>query len=117
MEQNDIKAFLRRGQAAQEAVNKVVGETPSMMLHIYTARVQPFTRYTVDDPVGRKNLVIKNDPRSRATCEVCWKTRMAKNLSIQVYYDKSYIFCTVKCIPITYKEKRALWRRMERTKK
>jgi len=79
-------------------------------LHIYRAVGQPMVRYNamlaIDEP-----LWIECSPFKRYQCDTCWRMRAAKNLSIQVYYDMSLIFCTEPCEPIKYKEKRRIWAR------
>lgn len=78
-------------------------------LHIFTVGAQPLVYHDVMGPVGGPASFVSYNPRHRFVCDICWRTREAKNLSIQVYYDMSRIFCTEKCEPIKYKDKRRVW--------
>lgn len=60
-------------------------------VHIYHAPIQPLVKYTcnlVDPP-----LEFTTPYRNVYTCGRCYRRRQARNLSIQVYYDATYIFC------------------------
>lgn len=85
-----------------------------MNLHVFTVRGQPLTRYDVGRPIGRR-MIVRNNPRRQFRCENCYKLRHAKNLVIQVYYDCHRIWCREKCESIKYKDKRAFWRKQERS--
>lgn len=63
-------------------------------LHIYSARLQPATKY-IDD-VTEHMFVFKNNPRRQMICHKCLRRRWAKNLVVQVYYDGTYVWCKDK---------------------
>jgi hypothetical protein len=65
-------------------------------VHIYTAQVQPLTRY-VDDVHYESTHVWEIPADERFTCCNCGRKRQARFMSIRVYYDASYIFCTERC--------------------
>lgn len=62
-------------------------------LHIYTAGHQPATRYKVDVAHGKRPLWMKCKPNAMRRASCCFKRRMAKNLSAQVYYDTINFWC------------------------
>lgn len=66
-----------------------------MMLHVYTTKVQPLTRYKVD--FGDRVMTFECSPRALYWCERCRRRRWASKLHIQVYYDGSRIFCVEPC--------------------
>ena len=70
-------------------------------VHIYHAAIQPLVEYTVDiiDPP----LHFTTSPRKTFPCSRCGRRRQARNLSIQVYYDVTYIYCNT-----------TVWRRANR---
>lgn len=60
-------------------------------VHIYAVKGQPATRYcdmTMDRPMW-----FINSPRKRLVCHTCWKARQARNIRVQVYYDKYTFSC------------------------
>jgi hypothetical protein len=61
-------------------------------IHIYTAPLQPATRYRVD--VGDvKPFWCRVSPFKRGQCFECGRVRQARNLSVQVFYDNIKVFC------------------------
>ena len=80
-------------------------------LHIFTARNQPLTRHK---PYGSRRYTHVSPYDTRFECDCCWKRRAARNLVIQCYYDMVRILCAEGCKPITYREKRAYWRKQKR---
>lgn len=62
-----------------------------MTLHIYRAREQRATRYTVD--LDGKLLTICNRRRRLFHCHKCKRLRWATNMSAHVYYDGVYYSC------------------------
>lgn len=60
-------------------------------LHIYRAVAQPATRYRVG--LGDETVWLEN-PKNRAIrAACCGFRRCARNLSVQVYYDKHRFVC------------------------
>lgn len=87
------------------------------MIHIYTAKGQPLSRYNCMLTIDAQPMWVNVKPHNtRYSCDICWKKRAAKNLVIQVYYDMSRIFCKEGCEPIRYKEKRRIWAKQDREK-
>ena len=60
-------------------------------VHIYHAPIQPLVKYT--DRNTETTMEFTTPYRKVYTCGRCYRRRWAQNLSIQVYYDASYIFC------------------------
>jgi len=60
-------------------------------IHIYTARLQPATRYVAI--AGSRTFAVKNSPRKllRTTC--CKRLRIAANCVAQCFYDDERYFC------------------------
>lgn len=54
-------------------------------VHIFTANVQPATRYVVR--LFRQPLLVKCSPRCLFRTDCCGKQRWAKYVRVQVYYD------------------------------
>ena len=66
-----------------------------MTLHIYRARDQPATRYsvTLDMPDGPETMWFTCRRRKIFFCFTCKLRRWAGNLTAHVYYDNTYFFC------------------------
>ncbi len=62
-----------------------------MVVHIYHARIQPLVKYTDDNL--ETPLLFTTHYRKVYPCGRCGRRRWAQNLSIQVYYDCTLIFC------------------------
>ena len=62
-----------------------------MNLHIYTAPMQPATRFK--DDVGERAFWIRNPGNRLRYAYCCGKYRPAKNLLVQVYYDAIDYWC------------------------
>ncbi len=60
-------------------------------VHVYTSPIQPLVKYT--DHNVEPALEFTTPERKVYTCGRCFRRRQARNLSIQVYYDATYIFC------------------------
>ena len=60
-------------------------------VHIYHAAIQPLVKYT--DTNVEPALEFTTAERKVYQCGRCYRRRQARNLSIQVYYDATYIFC------------------------
>lgn len=71
-------------------------------VHVYTAPIQPLVQYA-DNNVEGPPIMFETPSRKVYTCGRCGRRRQARNLSIQVYYDVSYIFC-----------RSTVWRRADR---
>jgi hypothetical protein len=81
-------------------------------IHIYRIRSQPLTRWRIgSDILSRPSRWFHENPRRQCRCHKCYRLRYAKNLSIQVRYDGSYVFCADGCPPSTYKERYARLRK------
>lgn len=66
-----------------------------MAIHVYTAAHQPATRY-VDWCVPGKPYIWTNPAGRLLWCPLCGHKRLAKNMSVQAYYDQLRFFCTDK---------------------
>ena len=64
-----------------------------MSVHVFSARVQPATRYRIDVD-GARPFIVRFSPRRQLCCRNCGKRRWAKYLSVQVYYDMTAVFCS-----------------------
>ncbi len=60
-------------------------------VHVYTSPIQPLVKYT--DHNVEPPMEFTTAERKVYTCGRCFRRRQARNLSIQVYYDATYIFC------------------------
>jgi hypothetical protein len=65
------------------------------MIHIYSAKSQPATRFVDNsvDPPAR----FKNKPHKLVFAECCRQRRRAKNCRVFVYYDHWKFVCTDGC--------------------
>jgi hypothetical protein len=63
------------------------------MIHIYSAKEQPATRYKVGENEGRPSFIVRNSPRRLLYCHQCKRRRWAKYLIVQVYYDMTAVWC------------------------
>ena len=61
------------------------------MLHIYTEKLQPATRWT--DTHGQKPVVFRWPANRLLWCNCCRKKRPAKNCVVQSFYDGLYVWC------------------------
>ena len=61
-------------------------------VHIYRSNVQPLTRFR--DTNLPKPMLIKIPGNRLHCCHKCEKLRPAKNLGVQVYYDRYVITCS-----------------------
>jgi hypothetical protein len=65
-----------------------------MTVHIYRARTQPATRFSIESPIpGGRRMVIRIPPRKALYAHCCKRKRIAKNLVVQVYYDDVRASC------------------------
>ncbi len=62
-------------------------------VHIYTAEMQPATRYVVDFGAPMKRQWFKHSPRSLVGTWCCRKKRWAGNCGVQVFYDSIRTWC------------------------
>lgn len=60
-------------------------------VHIYTAKLQPATRFK--DDTGARTFWIRNPGNRLKLTACCHERRPAKNLLVQVYYDRNYFWC------------------------
>lgn len=65
-----------------------------MSLHIYRSPGQPLTRHDAGFNITDEPHWIEVNPRAQYWCHECGQKRWASKLSICVFYDHSYIFCT-----------------------
>jgi hypothetical protein len=68
-----------------------------MTIHVYSAPFQPFTHYK--DDLGESAFTVTHNPRELHRCHNCGRGRWAKNLRVQVYYDKILVTCVEGCTP------------------
>lgn len=66
-------------------------------MHLFRTDAQPLTCYR--DPTFERSRWSRTNPRQLAYCHKCRRRRWAAKLSIQIYYDCSYVFCTGGCPP------------------
>ena len=66
-------------------------------IHIYRADSQPMTRFDIGSIAGDRPRFLKYNKRHQIMCHQCRKMRYAKNLRVQVYYDKIHVFCADGC--------------------
>jgi hypothetical protein len=64
-----------------------------MSVHIFTAATQPLVRHKVDLDLGAPPHTVTVPKHRRVRCHFCGRLREARNLLIQVYYDKVHVFC------------------------
>lgn len=62
-----------------------------MNIHVYRARNQPATRYTVELDGTRHTFRCRR--RTLVRCFKCGESRWAANMFVHVYYDGIYAFC------------------------
>ena len=62
-----------------------------MNLHIYTAKLQPATKW-VDNNFNPQRT-IELSPSTKLWCHCCKRIRLAKNCVVQCYYDNIYWWC------------------------
>jgi len=65
-----------------------------MSIHIYTAPLQPATRYV--DRSFEKPMWFRCSPRRLIRCWRCNRLRWASKLEVQVYYDEHMFWCKDK---------------------
>jgi len=63
-----------------------------MIIHIYTAKQQPATRFKVDMDRAKPSWITIPGNRLLYT-DCCGTRRPAKNLTVQVYYDHTSVWC------------------------
>jgi len=85
------------------------------LVHIYTTPGQPLTKWRIPESVmegpSRWN---RCSPRAKGFCYTCGRTRWAKNLRIQVYYDHSHIFCAEPDAHVTTRVPYSVWSKRSR---
>ena len=72
-----------------------MGSEAVVTIHIYTAAMQPATRF-IDPYMSAylgKNHVIEWSGRTKVRCQCCGKLRLAKNAVVQCYYDSLVFWC------------------------
>lgn len=63
-----------------------------MTSHLFTAKMEPATRYDLGAPSG-KRMIVHHGQRQLISAICCGKRRQARNLWVQVFYDDVRFWC------------------------